>query len=234
MFRKKIFENVKKIIPKISDTELIALRSGGVSIDRDIFSGVVNKKFIGKNNKFKISSNEDKFLKDTDNILKTIGQNSLYPSDNIFDNMKLIGSKGYLSMIIDKIYGGNKLSITAQSRILTKISSYNPSLGVVVMVPNSLGPGELLQHYGTDEQKNKYLSKLADGTLIPCFGLTGPNNGSDATGKIDTGILKKINDKLVIEVTLNKRYITLAPISNLVGVAFNLKDPDNLLSEGKP
>jgi alkylation response protein AidB-like acyl-CoA dehydrogenase len=233
MFRKKIFENVKKIIPKISDTELIALRSGGVSIDRDIFSGVVNKKFIGKNNKFKISSSEDKFLKDTDDILKTIGQKSLYPSNDIVDNMKLIGSKGYLSMIIDKIYGGNKISITAQSRILTKISSYNPSLGVVVMVPNSLGPGELLQHYGTDEQKKKYLSKLADGTLIPCFGLTGPNNGSDATGEIDIGIIKKINDKLVIEVTLNKRYITLAPISNLVGIAFNLKDPDNLLCEGK-
>jgi acyl-CoA dehydrogenase len=227
MFRKKIFESVKKIIPKISETELIALRSGGVSIDRDIFSGIVNKKFIGKNNKFKISSDEQTFINNTDDLLKTIGSN------NILDIMKLIGSKGYLSMIINKNYGGNKISITAQSRVLTKISSYNPSLGVVVMVPNSLGPGELLQHYGTEEQKNKYLPKLADGTLIPCFGLTGPNNGSDATGKIDTGILKKINDKLFIEVTLNKRYITLAPISNLIGVAFNLQDPNNLLSEGK-
>ena len=233
MFRKKIFENVKKIIPKISETELIALRSGGVSIDRDIFSGIINKKIIAKNNKYHITSNEEKFIKNTDDILKIIGQESLYPSSNILEIMKLLGSKGYLSMIIDNKYGGNKISITAQSRILTKISSYNPALGVVVMVPNSLGPGELLQHYGTDKQKKIYLPKLADGSLIPCFGLTGPNNGSDATGQIDIGIVKKINDKIIIDITLNKRYITLAPISNLIGVAFNLQDPDNLLVKGK-
>jgi acyl-CoA dehydrogenase len=87
------------------------------------------------------------------------------------------------------------------------MASYNPSLAVVTMVPNSLGPGELLQHYGTENQKNVYLPKLAKGKLVPCFGLTGPNNGSDATGNIDVGILKKVNNKLVIEIELNKRYI---------------------------
>ena len=94
------------------------------------------------------------------------------------------------------------------------------------MVPNSLGPGELIQHYGTEEQKHKYLPKLANGEYIPCFGLTGPNNGSDATGSIDTGIIEKDKDgNLYISVSIHKRYITLAPISNLVGLAINVKNP---------
>ena len=102
------------------------------------------------------------------------------------------------------------------------------------MVPNSLGPGELLQHYGTDEQKNKYLPKLAKGELIPCFGLTGPHNGSDATGQIDTGTVIKDDDgNICIQVEINKRYITLAPISNLIGIAIHVKDPNRLLSAGQ-
>ena len=101
------------------------------------------------------------------------------------------------------------------------------------MVPNSLGPGELLLHYGTEQQKNYYLPKLANGNFIPCFGLTGPNNGSDATGTIDEGILIEKNGKKYIEVTVNKRYITLAPVSNLIGLAFRLNDPNNLLEKGE-
>jgi acyl-CoA dehydrogenase len=120
-----------------------------------------------------------------------------------------------------------------QSEILSRISSYNPSLGVIVMVPNSLGPAELLHYYGTDSQKEKYLPLLADGSLIPCFGLTGPHNGSDATGEIDTGIVKINNNQIYIDIQLNKRYITLAPVSNLIGIAFHLKDPDNILKQGK-
>ena len=116
-----------------------------------------------------------------------------------------------------------------QSKILSKIASYNPSLGVVTMVPNSLGPGELIQHYGTESQKDYYLPKLSDGTFIPCFGLTGPNNGSDAVGKIDQGVVEVVDGKVRIKITLNKRYITLAPVSNLMGIAFHLTDPNNLL-----
>ena len=101
------------------------------------------------------------------------------------------------------------------------------------MVPNSLGPGELLQHYGTEEQKEKYLPKLVTSEYIPCFGLTGPHNGSDAAGKIDTGKVILKDGKKFIKVSVNKRYITLAPVSNLVGLAFNLEDPDNLLEKGK-
>lgn len=97
------------------------------------------------------------------------------------------------------------------------------------MVPNSLGPGELLLHYGTEQQKNYYLPKLANGEFIPCFGLTGPNNGSDAAGSIDTGIIIEKNGKKFIKVDINKRYITLAPVSNLIGLAFRLNDPNKLL-----
>jgi len=136
-------------------------------------------------------------------------------------------------MIIDKKYNGNRLSITCQSKILSKLSSYNPSLAVTVMVPNSLGPAELLQHYGTEKQKDYFLPKLANGSMIPCFGLTGPNNGSDAVGDIDKGIVVYVNQEIKIKITLNKRYITLAPISNLIGIAFKLEDPDGLLKNKK-
>lgn len=231
---KPVFNVVKQIIPRISETELIALRSGGVSIDRDIFSGVYNNDVLREKPK-DLTSEEYEFLGEkTDKLLRRIGKAKIYPSDTIQEHMKYIGENGFLSLIIDKKYNGNKMSIMAQSRLLTKISSYNPSLGVAIMVPNSLGPGELLQHYGTEEQQNMFLPKLSSGELIPCFGLTGPNNGSDAVGSIDVGILKKENGKLVADITLNKRYITLAPISSLIGIAFDLKDPDGLLnSEGK-
>lgn len=225
----KIFNIVKSIIPKISKTELIALRSGGVSIDRDIFSGKIDYDRLKKiNTKLEFNNTNTK------DILRKYGDSNVYPSPRINDIMTDLGKKGFLGMIIDKKYGGNRMTISEQSKILTMMSSYNPSLAVVTMVPNSLGPGELLQHYGTDFQKEHYLPKLATGELVPCFGLTGPNNGSDATGNIDTGTVKLVDGIKVIEIDLNKRYITLAPIADVVGIAFNLKDPDNLLKKGSP
>jgi acyl-CoA dehydrogenase len=228
----RVFNRVKKIIPKISETELIALRSGGVSIDRDIFSGKIN---YDKLKKVEVVDNilENDMIDKTKYILRKYGENKVYPSPHIKNVMNDLGSMGFLGMIIDNKYDGNRLKISTQSKILTMMASYNPSLAVVTMVPNSLGPGELLQHYGTEKQKNMFLPKLASGKLIPCFGLTGPNNGSDATGNIDTGIVKEISGNRYIEIELNKRYITLAPIADLVGIAFNLKDPDNLLKSGK-
>ncbi len=227
----KLFNIIKGIIPKISETEIIALKSGGVSIDREIFKGKINYSklykpfFIKKNDEMKAETNE---------ILNTVGTENIYPNKNIhLSIMKKLGNYGFLSMIIDKKYNGNRLSIASQSKILSKFSSYNPSLAVTTMVPNSLGPAELLQHYGTEEQKNYYLPKLANGTMIPCFGLTGPNNGSDAVGDIDKGIIQLIDGNIKIKITLNKRYITLAPISNLIGIAFKLEDPNGLLANKK-
>lgn len=223
-----LFQSVKRIIPKISETELIALRSGGVHIDRDIFNGSVQYKLWKKKGKEK-----KEISLPVHSLLKEIGTENIYPNPKIYEIIKKIGENGFMGMIIDKKYGGHKLSIDEQSRILTKISGYNPSLGVSIMVPNSLGPGELIQHYGTEEQKEYFLPKLAKGDFIPCFGLTGPNNGSDATGSIDTGILKKDeNGNFYISVSIHKRYITLAPISNLVGLAMNVKDPTGKFKEG--
>jgi len=207
VYLRYLFNHVKKIIPKISETEIIALKSGGTSYDRDIFSGVMDYNKLYNSPLHNKSDNN--LEKEVVPLLEKVGSKPIYPNSNINEIMADIGKKGFLSMIIDKKYGGNRLSVENQSKILSKISSYNPSLGVAVMVPNSLGPAELLQHYGTEEQKNYYLPKLADGTFIPCFGLTGPNNGSDAIGDIDEGIVDIDNGVIGIRLTLNKRYITL-------------------------
>jgi len=206
------------------------LKSGGVSIDREIFKGKINyTKLYDSSTIKKFTTHENQFISATDKLLDSFGEEKMYPNENIHSKLKYLGTNGYLSMIIDKKYNGNRVSVNTQSKILSKISSYNPSLGVVTMVPNSLGPGELIQHYGTEEQKNYYLPKLSDGKFIPCFGLTGPNNGSDAVGKIDEGIVELVDGKIKIKITLNKRYITLAPVSNLMGIAFQLNDPNHLL-----
>ena len=219
---KYLFKKIKQIIPKISDTEMIALRSGTTSIDRAIFSGDVKyPKMVINDNKF-----EDKKILD---LLKYFGSNQhIYPNGNYKKIFDYIGKNKFLSFIIPEKYGGTQLSVNELSSVLTKISSVNPALGVSIMVPNSLGPGELLQHYGTEEQKNEYLPALANGDYVPCFGLTGPHNGSDATGSIDVGELMINEDgEKYINIVLNKRYITLGPIANLVGIAFNLKDRIN-------
>ena len=224
-----LFKQVKNIIPKISKTELIALRSGTVSLDRMLFEGKVTlPKYQSKKNTF-----DDNFnCFSVSNLLKKYGNvKQIYPNKDINSILRYIGNNDFFSLIIDEKYNGKKLSVEGLSNVLTNISSLNPSLGVIVMVPNSLGPGELLSCYGTEEQKNKYLPKLASGEYVPCFGLTGPNNGSDATGSIDEGILLKKMEKDMYKLQLIKD-ITLAP-SNLIGVAFNLKDPNNLLKEGK-
>lgn len=227
MIGKTIFRNIKKIVPRVSDTELIALKSGTTSIDRDIFLGKVNYPKINKIES-KISQNI------IDNLLdKYGGETSLYPNEKSDEILSYIGKSGFLSYIIDEKYDGANLSVQELSSVLCKIASYSPPLGIAIMVPNSLGPGELLQHYGTDEQKSYYLPKLAKGDFIPCFGLTGPHNGSDATGSIDEGVIKQnSNGELEIHVNINKRYITLAPVANLIGLAIRANDPEKLLKEG--
>ena len=227
---KRIFNLSKKLLPKISDTEMIALRSGTVSIDRNIMANTI-KSFDFKNLKNELRT--EYFQNEIPKLYKAAGTEPLYVNGKFNQDLreKLIETKAF-SYIIDEKYGGMKLPVETQSRILVKLASNNPSLGVTVMVPNSLGPGELLQHYGTVEQKEKYLPKLVTSEYIPCFGLTGPHNGSDAAGKIDTGKVILKDGKKFIKVSVNKRYITLAPVSNLVGLAFNLEDPDNLLEKG--
>jgi acyl-CoA dehydrogenase len=220
-----LFNFVKRKIPKISETELIALRSGSTSLDRSILEGNV---ILPPKPNVKV----DKFPKsEIDSLLKNFDNTRVYPNDNNNKWIDHLAKKKYFSFLIDEKYGGIKLSTNELSNLLTKIASVDPALGVVTMVPNSLGPGELLTKYGTEEQKDYYLPKLAYGSMIPCFGLTGPNNGSDATGSIDTGTVVERDGKKMIKVNLNKRYITLAPVANLLGIAFRLEDPNNLLGK---
>ena len=223
----RVFSFIKNKIPKISSTEMIALRSGTASIDRSILEGkVVYPKIPNKKDIFP-SKELNKLLKDFDG-------SRIYPNDNKNKWVEYLAKNKYFSFLINNDYDGIKLSVNELSNMLTKITSVDPALGVVAMVPNSLGPGELLINYGTEEQKKKYLPKLANGELIPCFGLTGPNNGSDATGNIDSGNVIYENGKYFIEVKVNKRYITLAPVANLIGLAIELKDPYELLDQGSP
>ncbi len=224
MISRRLFNFVKSKIPKISNTELIALRSGNTSIDRQILQNTVKfpEKFVYEN-KFP-ESKINSLLNDFDNT-------QIYPNNNNNKWIQRLAKDKFFSFLIDESYGGIKLSVNELSNILTKVASVDPALGVITMVPNSLGPGELLTHYGTQKQKDYYLPKLANGEFIPCFGLTGPNNGSDATGSIDKGVVIKEDGEIKIKVKLNKRYITLAPVANLMGIAFELEDPDNLIGK---
>ena len=230
--RRFIFNNIKSKIPRISDTERIALNSGTTSIDRELFEGKVKK------HKFNIDDSILDFTlqKRTDKILKKYKNQKIYPFTDVKDLCLFndLGNNGFFSFLIPDIYGGNKLTTQQLSNVLTYITSANPCLGVITMVPNSLGPSELLLNYGTKEQQTKYLPKLASGKMIPCFGLTGPNNGSDATGSIDKGkVVKDVDGNIKIEVIVNKRYITLAPVANLIGLAFELEDPNKLLDNNQ-
>ena len=220
-----LFRKVKSIIPRISETELIALRSGTTSLDKEIFQGkVTNPIVVPVKYKFPEENIEQ--------LIKKHGHRQhVYPNAPYDAILKDIGENKLFSFIIDEKYGGTRLSVKEISSILTKITSVNPALGISVMVPNSLGPAELVAHYGTKEQKNKYLPKLATGEYIPCFGLTGPHNGSDATGSIDEGcvVFDKEQNKMVIETIIDKRYITLSPVANLIGLAIRVVDPHGLL-----
>ena len=219
-----LFNYVKRKIPRISDTELIALRSGDVSIDREILEGKV---ILPKKKAYKEIFPKEKL----DNLLNNFDNSQVYPNDNNNKWIEHLAKEGFFSLIISEKYGGMKLSVNELSKVLTQITSVDPALGVVAMVPNSLGPGELITKYGTLQQKDYYLPRLAKGEYIPCFGLTGPQNGSDATGSIDEGILNLNIDNVKnkhIDVEINKRYITLAPVANLIGIAFRVNDKYNL------
>ena len=153
------------------------------------------------------------------------------------DIWSFVKNNGFLGMLISREHGGLGFSAQAQSLVLGKISSRSPDVTTIVMVPNSLGPGELIEKYGTEEQKEHYLPRLARGEEVPCFALTGPNSGSDAANMRDVGWVARGRhqgrDVLGIRLTWDKRYITLGPDASLLGLAFRLFDPDNVLGRGE-
>ncbi len=229
-----LFKRVGHSIPKLSATEEEALSTGDTWLEQDIFIGSPNWERLAKVSS-SLSEEEQAFLDNETQILCSmldewkIGQTGDLP-EHVWSFIK---DKGFLGLVIPKEYGGKGFSARAHSDIVIKIASRSGVAAVTVMVPNSLGPGELLNYYGTDEQKANYLPKLAKGIDIPCFALTEPGAGSDATSIQSNAfvIRQQVEGKAVLclKINLNKRWITLAPVATLIGLAVNLKDPENLL-----
>ena len=235
-----IYGAVKSILPKVSRTEQEALDAGTVGWDAELFSGRPDWDKLNGIRPLTLTPEEEAFLANqTETACQMIDDwdirnNRADLSPELWQYLK---DEGFLGMLIGKEHGGLGFSAQAQSMIVSKIASRSVATGITVMVPNSLGPGELLERYGTPAQKEKYLHRLAKGQEVPCFALTGVHSGSDAGGMRDIGVVTKGmwegKEVLGVRVSFDKRYITLAPIATLVGLAFILKDPENLLGRGE-
>ena len=230
----------RRILPPMSQTEREAIDAGTVWWDGDLFSGKPDWNKLLAYPAPKLSAEEKSFLdNETDQLCAMTHdwETTEVYQDLSPESWQFIKDKGFLGMIIPKKYGGLEFSAYAHSQVVQKLSTRCSAAAVSVMVPNSLGPAELLLHYGTDEQKDHYLPRLAKGLDIPCFALTNPHAGSDAASMPDVGIVCKgqwvengvAREILGMRVTWEKRYITLGPIATLLGLAFRLQDPERLL-----
>jgi acyl-CoA dehydrogenase len=227
-----------KLLPAMSQTEKEALEAGTVWWDGELFTGAPRWEKLLAAKAPQLSAAEQTFLdgpceelcRMLDDWHITHERGDLPP-----EVWQFLKSAGFFAMIIPKQYGGLQFSAYAHSCVLAKISSRSTTASSTVAVPNSLGPAELLNHYGTEEQKNYYLPRLARGEEVPCFALTGPRAGSDAGSIPDTGIvcrgLWQGREVLGLKLNFNKRYITLAPVATVIGLAFRMFDPDHLLGE---
>lgn len=234
-----IFKLFKNVTPRMSQTEREALEAGNVWWDGELFSGRPKWRRLRKLSPPALSADEQAFLDGpVETLCSMLNDWTITHEDydlptEVWHYLK---DNGFFSMIIPKHYGGLEFSAYAHSEVVLKISTRSVTAAVTVMVPNSLGPGKLLLEYGTDEQKNHYLPRLANGKEIPCFALTSPHAGSDAGAIPDYGIVCKQDfqgqkDVIGMRVSWNKRYITLGPVATLLGLAFKLYDPEHLLGD---
>src|SRR5690554_37974 len=231
-----LFHWFRKVLPPISDTEREALEAGTVWWDGELFSGRPDWDRLLGYPQPRLTEEEQAFLdgpveelcRMTNEWQITTELQDLPPQ--VWDFIK---SNGFFGLIIPKEYGGKGFSAYAHSQIAMKLASRSGDVGSTVMVPNSLGPAELLMQYGTDEQKQYYLPRLAAGQEVPCFALTSPEAGSDAGSMPDRGIVCRGQwqgqEVLGLRVTWEKRYITLGPVATLLGLAFKVYDPEGLL-----
>jgi acyl-CoA dehydrogenase len=233
---KPIFRWAKGVLPTMSDTEREALEAGDTWWDADLFTGNPDWAKLLKVKPAKLTAEEQAFMTGpVDTLCEMLDdwQINWELRDLPPDVWDFIKREKFFGMIIPKEYGGLGFSPFAHSEIVRKISSRSVVAAVTVMVPNSLGPGELLMKFGTDAQRQKWLPKLADGRDIPCFGLTSPEAGSDAAAMVDSGVICKgtFEGREVLGLRLNwhKRYITLGPVATLIGLAFKAYDPDHLV-----
>ena len=235
-----VFKTYKSILPKMSETERDALEAGTVWWEGELFRGDPDWKKLLAYPIPGMTPEEQSFMdNEVDQVCASVDDwqvtTELY--DLSAKTWALLKEKGFFGMIIPKAYGGLGFSAFAHAQVVTKLSTRCSALSVTVMVPNSLGPAELLMHYGTDEQKGYYLPRLAKGIDIPAFALTSPWAGSDAASIPDYGVVCKGQwqgkEVLGMRINWDKRYITLAPVCTVLGLAFRLYDPDGLLGEKK-
>ena len=233
---KPFLRTYRRLLPAMSDTEREALEAGTVWWDGELFTGRPDWTRLLAAKAPKLSQEEQAFIDGPcEELCRLIDDWDITHrradlSPHVWEFIK---KKGFFAMIIPKKYGGLEFSAYAHSCVLVKLASRSATVSSTVAVPNSLGPAELLLHYGTEEQKNYYLPRLARGEEVPCFALTGPRAGSDAASIPDTGIVCRGvydgRESLGIRLNFSKRYITLAPIATVVGLAFKLYDPEKLL-----
>ena len=227
----------KRVLPPVSDTEREALEAGTVWWDAELFSGKPDWNVFLAIAKPQLSEEEQAFIDGpVEQLCRMLNDWQINQQRDLPPEVwQYIKEQRLFGMIIPQDYGGLGFSALAHSSVVMKIATRSLSAAVTVMVPNSLGPAELLLHYGTDRQKQYYLPRLADGREIPCFALTGPNAGSDAASLPDRGIVcygeYQGQRVLGMKVSWSKRYITLGPVATVLGLAFRLYDPDHLLSE---
>ena len=231
---KSIMLNMKKagMLPRLSDTEREALEAGTVWVEGEFFKGNPNFKSIMAEAYNGLTEEEQAFMDGpVEEVLRMADTWEITSSrqvpDEIFNYLK---DNGFFALLIPKEYGGMGFSVLARSTIMAKLQAGGAAIASIVVIPNSLGAAELTEKYGTKEQKDHYLPRLADGTYIPCFGLTELTAGSDAASiKADGMVFKDKDGVLKAKLNFAKRYITLAPIANLISLAVRLQDPDGLL-----
>lgn len=233
-----VYGQAKASIPKLSKTEEEALNAGDTWFEKDIFRGEPDWDKLATVSSA-LTEEEEAFLThETEELCAMLDNWEISQDKDLSPKVwAFLKEKGFFGLVISKEYGGKGFSARAHSDIVIKIASRSGAAAVTVMVPNSLGPGELLQHYGTEGQKKRWLPDLATGKEIPCFALTEPGAGSDATSIQSEAIVEQriLEGETVIGLHiphLNKRWITLSPVATLIGLAVLLKDPDNLLKEG--
>lgn len=233
-----VFSLYRRILPRMSDTEREALEAGTVWWEGELFRGRPDWHKLLAYPVPKLSAEEQRFLdNEVEEACRMVNdwQESHHRYDLSPEAWRYIKDKGFLGMIIPKRYGGLEFSAFAHSQVVTRLSTRSSAIAVSVMVPNSLGPAELLLHYGTEAQKNHYLPRLARGEDVPAFALTSPWAGSDAAAIPDFGVVCKGQwqgrEVLGMRVTWDKRYVTLAPVCTVLGLAFRLYDPDGLLGD---
>ncbi|WP_372636128.1 acyl-CoA dehydrogenase [Fodinibius sp.] len=223
-------------LPVISETERTAIEAGNVWVDAELFSGKPDLERLASESYPELSDDEQAFLEGpVEELCSMVDDWDVYVrkgfTDEVWDYMR---EHKFFGLIIPEEYGGYNFSATAHSAIIAKLASRCGPLATTVMVPNSLGPAELLMHYGTQEQKDRYLPELATGEEMPCFALTESTAGSDAGAMTAEGeVFKGEDGELYIRLNFEKRYITLAAISTIIGLAFKLEDPENHLGKGK-